>query len=104
MAQLKKLTKVGWRGIVVDVPEDWAVASIGGEEHPEYIRIDDPYGASYVEIKWWVRPKPTLLLEDALKRGKRKSNLTYERRKRRHIWRGAIGKPLFSLGEATGKE
>ncbi|MGC9003879.1 MAG: hypothetical protein ACP5KZ_04135 [bacterium] len=66
MAQLKKLTKVGWRGIVVDVPEDWAVASIGGEEHPEYIRIDDPYGASYVEIKWWVRPKPTLLLEDAL--------------------------------------
>jgi hypothetical protein len=66
MAQLKKLTKIGWRGIVVEVPEDWSVASVGGEDHPEYIRIDDPYGSSYVEIKWWVRPKPTLILEDAL--------------------------------------
>lgn len=66
MAQLKKLTPIGWRGIVVEVPEDWSVASIGGEEHPEYIRIDDPYGSSYVEIKWWTKPKPTLILEDAL--------------------------------------
>lgn len=66
MAQLKKLTTVGWRGITVEVPEDWSVASIGGEEHPEYIRIDDPYGTSYVEIKWWTKPKPTLILEDAL--------------------------------------
>jgi len=66
MAQLKTLTTIGWRGIVVKVPEDWSVASIGGEEHPEYIRIDDPFGTSYVEIKWWTKPKPTLLLEDAL--------------------------------------
>ncbi|MBC7326589.1 hypothetical protein H5T87_00540 [bacterium] len=66
MAQLKKFSTIGWRGISLDVPEDWSVASIGGEEHPEYIRIDDPYGTSYVEIKWWNKPKPTLILEDAL--------------------------------------
>ncbi len=66
MAQLRKLTTIGWRGITVEVPEDWSVAAIGGEEHPEYIRIDDPYGNSYVEIKWWSNPRPTLILEDAL--------------------------------------
>lgn len=66
MAQLRKLTTIGWRGITVEVPEEWSVASIGGEDHPEYIRIDNPYGTSYVEIKWWTKPKPTLILEDAL--------------------------------------
>jgi len=46
---------IGWSGITVRVPEDWALASISVDEKQGYLRIDDRDMAR-LEIKWVASP------------------------------------------------
>ncbi len=46
---------IGWAGITVRVPQDWALASISVDEKEGYLRIDDP-DMPRLEIKWVTSP------------------------------------------------
>ncbi|MDI6826859.1 MAG: hypothetical protein QME62_00065 [Armatimonadota bacterium] len=47
-----RCTLVGWQGVVAEVPCDWSLASIGGDEKSGYFRIDSPNTLS-LEVKWF---------------------------------------------------
>lgn len=64
--QTKETTLIGWQGVVVEVPKDWSLAAVSSSgSAEEYMRVDDPYATSYVEIKW-IKPKGPIILEDVL--------------------------------------
>jgi len=46
---------IGWAGITVQVPQDWALASISVSEKEGYLRIDDR-DMPRLEIKWTATP------------------------------------------------
>ncbi len=46
---------IGWAGITVRVPQDWALASISADEKEGYMRVDDRDMAR-LEIKWVASP------------------------------------------------
>ena len=46
---------IGWAGITVRVPQDWALASISVDEKQGYLRIDDR-DMPRLEIKWTATP------------------------------------------------
>jgi len=47
---------VGWQGVVAEVPEDWNLVSIGGNESSGYFRVDSP-GTMSLEAKWSTEPR-----------------------------------------------
>ncbi len=46
---------IGWAGITVRVPQDWALASISADEKEGYMRVDD-HDMARLEIKWVTSP------------------------------------------------
>ena len=46
---------IGWAGITVRVPQDWALASISADEKEGYLRVDD-HDMARLEIKWTTSP------------------------------------------------
>ncbi|MBI3910516.1 MAG: hypothetical protein HY320_06215 [Armatimonadetes bacterium] len=45
------VTLVGWRGVTVEVPEDWSPTAVSGEGASGYVRIASP-DTRVLEIKW----------------------------------------------------
>lgn len=50
-----KRALVGWQGIVAELPEDWSIVSIGGDDKNGYLRVDSP-GTMSLEAKWSSAP------------------------------------------------
>lgn len=42
---------IGWQGIVIEVPADWSLASVSGDEKSGYYRVSSP-GTAAVEVRW----------------------------------------------------
>ena len=47
----KNRTWVGWQGIVAEVPADWSLAAVSGDEKSGYFRVDST-GSFMLEAKW----------------------------------------------------
>src|SRR5947209_19533109 len=48
----KLATVVGWRGISLEVPEEWSLTSVSGEGPNGYLRVESP-GSLFLQVKWW---------------------------------------------------
>ena len=76
-------TWVGWQGIVAEVPVDWSLAAISGDEKNGYFRVDST-GSLTLEVKWSKAGKQVDLHEklDAylndLRRKSRKRKISFE--------------------------
>lgn len=42
---------VAWQGIAIEVPTDWSLASISGDEKSGYYRVSSP-GTAAIEVRW----------------------------------------------------
>jgi len=51
MSEKSRRTLAGWQGITVEVPADWSLAAINGDEKSGYFRVDST-GTLTVEAKW----------------------------------------------------
>lgn len=51
MAKAQETTLVGWHGISVRVPVDWALAAVGGDDKTGYLRVDDQR-MPRLQVKW----------------------------------------------------
>ena len=51
MKEKLKTTLVGWQGIAAEVPADWSLAAIGGDEKSGYFRVDSTRSMA-LEAKW----------------------------------------------------
>ena len=51
MNEKSSIIKAGWQGIVADVPEDWCLAAVSGDEKEGYFRIDSTK-TLILEAKW----------------------------------------------------
>ncbi len=51
MNDTNRRTLVGWQGITIEVPDDWSLASISGDEKSGYYRVSSP-GTTAVEVRW----------------------------------------------------
>lgn len=77
------LVKTGWQGIVAEVPEDWSLTAVSGEDKEGYFRIDSPK-SQILEVKWSkVKGKTNLQATltkyiDDLKKRARKRKLDFE--------------------------
>lgn len=55
MSDKSRRTLVGWQGVTVEVPADWSLAAISGDEKSGYFRVDSA-GTLAVEAKWSKAP------------------------------------------------
>lgn len=46
--------RIGWRGVALEVPEDWSLTSVSGEGPNGYLRVESP-DALFLQVKWWER-------------------------------------------------
>ncbi len=46
-----KLATVAWQGVAIQVPEDWSLVGVSGDEKKGYFRVDSPV-ASAIEVRW----------------------------------------------------
>jgi hypothetical protein len=83
MSEKSSRTWVGWQGIVLEVPADWSLAAVSGDEKSGYFRVDST-GSLTVEAKWFKVGKDADLhgklgayLED-LRRKARKRKTAFE--------------------------
>lgn len=51
MNEKSGITKAGWQGIVAEVPEDWCLSAVSGEDKEGYFRIDSTRSL-VLEAKW----------------------------------------------------
>lgn len=51
MSDKNTRTWVGWHGVVAEVPADWSLSAISGDEKNGYFRVDSP-GSLVLEAKW----------------------------------------------------
>jgi hypothetical protein len=56
--------RIGWRGISLAVPEEWALTSVSGEGPNGYLRVESP-DTRFLQVKWWER-KGIVSVPDAL--------------------------------------
>jgi hypothetical protein len=79
----KNRTWVGWQGIVAEVPADWSLAAVSGDEKSGYFRVDST-GSFMLEAKWSKAGKRVDLQGrlrtylDDLRRRARKKRETFE--------------------------
>jgi hypothetical protein len=46
--------RIGWRGVSLEVPEDWSLTSVSGEGVNGYLRVESPE-TLFLQVKWWDR-------------------------------------------------
>ncbi|MHB1001836.1 MAG: hypothetical protein ACYC27_21560 [Armatimonadota bacterium] len=73
-----RFSKTGWQGIVADVPEDWCLTTVSGDDKTGYFRIDST-STLLLETKWSksvgkvdLHAKLEAYLEDLKKKAKKK--------------------------------
>ena len=83
MSEGKERTWIGWQGIVAEVPADWSLSAVSGDEKAGYFRVDSARSL-ILEVKWSaVGKSPDLhgrlraYLED-LRRRSRKRRTSFE--------------------------
>jgi len=59
-------TRLGWQGIVAQVPESWNLAVVSGDRASGYFRADAPERPRF-EVKWW-KPTQSVSLNQVLER------------------------------------
>ena len=47
---VEKMAAVGWQGITLNVPSDWALVGVDGDQRKGYFRVDSPV-ASVIEVR-----------------------------------------------------
>ncbi len=77
------IEKAGWQGIVAEVPDDWSLTAVSGEDKIGYFRLDSTK-TQVLEVKWSkitgkanLQSKLTAYLED-LKKKSRKRKIEFE--------------------------
>jgi hypothetical protein len=65
MSSNSSRTLVGWQGVVAEVPADWSLVAVSGDENNGYFRVDSG-GTLTLETKW-SRAKKNVDLADKLK-------------------------------------
>lgn len=83
MSDTKRRTWVGWQGVVAEVPADWSLVAVSGDEKNGYFRADNG-GTLALEVKWSkvgnnvdLASKLSAYLED-LRRRARKRKVKFE--------------------------
>ncbi len=61
-----EMTTVGWQGITIDVPQDWSLVGVSGDEKKGLFRVDGPF-ASGMEVRWQTAYAATPDLEARIK-------------------------------------
>lgn len=51
MSDVKRRTFIGWQGVIAEVPEDWSLSAVSGDEKNGYFRADSR-GTLILEAKW----------------------------------------------------
>ena len=46
-------TKFGWAGIVTELPEEWEISGLSGDQKEGYLRLEDEF-MPRLELKWSV--------------------------------------------------
>lgn len=76
-------TWIGWQGIIAEVPQDWSLAAVSGDEKRGYFRVDST-GSLMLEAKWSTAGKNVDLQSrlrtylDDLRRRSRKRRAKFE--------------------------